>query len=61
MEENIVICEKSDLIQDSLEMNDGVFPTPHENPNVRQCLEYQSISVIAFLYPMETSNCPMLS
>lgn len=40
MKENIVIWEKSDLIQDSLEMNDRVFPTPHENPNVHQCLEY---------------------
>ena len=40
MKENIVICKKSDLIQNSLEMNDGVFPTPHENPNVHQCLEY---------------------
>ena len=40
MKENIVIYEKSALIQDRLEINDGVFPTPHENPNVRQCLEY---------------------
>lgn len=40
MKENSVIYEKSELIQDCLEMNDGVFPTPHENPNVRQCLEY---------------------